>query len=232
MLELRGMDVEQSVGKAGLILRLRNTKVGQRRGQDEGVVVGDPLVRAVLRLLSQGLEAGDPLLGGQGHHWRYRWNAAIRALKLQRLDIRAYSLRRGGATWLFRKSGSFDRCLDRGRWGNSRNARLYIEDAAAMAASLRLTPEEDAVLEALAQKFFNWLRSYVDPESIHKSDHFSSAATATTLPCSLPPLAPGPSQSSIRKRPASCTVPAKPEVSPVSHERVNRALHRHFSSAK
>ena len=228
MLELRAMDVEQTVGKAGLILRLRGTKVGQRRGQDEGVVVDDPLVRACLRLLSADLEDGDLLLGALPHHWRHRWNAAIRALKLQRLDIRPYSLRRGGATWLFRKTGSFDRCLDRGRWGNSRNARLYIEDAAAMAASLRLDAAEESQLRALSERFFRWLALYVDAAVMRESEHFSSAATATVQPSPLLAIPDGPNSNTIRKRPAAAAKPSLPSASD-SSARVERALHRKFA---
>ena len=213
MLELRGADIEAAANKATLIVRLRNTKVGQRKGANEGVVVDDPLIRECLRLLSRDLEAGDRLIGCQEHHWRYRWNAAVRALGLSRLDVRAYSLRRGGATWLFRKSGSFDKCLDRGRWGNSRNARTYIEDAAAMAASLRLSDNEERSLEAFAQRLFNWLRLYIDDQSIRQSDHFSSAATATKSPSALPTeVATRPSAACRKKRPASDLAPKPPST--------------------
>ena len=226
MLELRGQDIEHTLGKAGLIVRLRGTKVGQRRGQDEGVVTDDPLIRAALRLLAQGLEPGDLLLQAQAHHWRHRWNAAIRALKLQRLDIRAYSLRRGGATWLFRKSGSFDRCLDRGRWGNSRNARQYIEDAAAMAASLCLNDTEDALLDCFAQCLFHWLRQSVDESAVRDSDHFSSAATSTRQLTTLPTPLEGPAAATLKKRPAAYKAPPSPQALKASHERVLRGLER------
>ena len=210
MLELRGMDVEVGTCVDGMVLRLRGTKVGQRRGEDEAVVVDDTLVRAALRLLAADLEPGDLLSGTQEHLWRYRWNAAVRALKLSRLDIRPYSRRRGGATWLFRKSGSFDRCLDRGRWGNSRNARTYIEDAAAMAAGLRLAPEDQQCVDSHGQSFFVWLKKFVDAAAIQRSDHFNSNASATTTPRSAVGLPATPSGALVRKRPAADRVPCAP----------------------
>ena len=227
MLELRNKDVESTVGRAGMVIRLRGTKVGQRRGIDESVVVEDSLIRAALRLLARDLELGDLLLGAREHHWRHRWNAAIRALKLQHLDVRAYSLRRGGATWLFRKTGSFDRCLDRGRWGNSRNARTYIEDAAAMAASLRLSDDETTTLDAYAQRLFNWLRQHVDAASIAQSDHHSSAASATRTPSALPISVPS-SPQAVKKRPASCVVPRPPSDGVSSLRRTEQGLLRVF----
>ena len=107
MLELRGMDVEVGTCIDGMVLRLRGIKVGQRRGEDEAVVVDDTLVRAALRLLAADLQPGDLLSGTQEHLWRYRWNAAVRALKLSRLDIRPYSPRRGGATWFVSQERKF-----------------------------------------------------------------------------------------------------------------------------
>ena len=130
--------------------------------------------------------------------------------------------------WLFRKTGSFDGCLDRGCWGNIRNARTYIEDAAAMAASLRLSESEEQTLEAFAQRFFNWLRKFVDAESISKSEHFSSAACATQVPAPLP--ADMPSSPQILQRPAACIAPSQPSVSDTILLRAELALKR--ASAK
>ena len=43
-------------------------------------------------------------------------------------NFRPYSLRRGGATWVFQTTGSMEMALLKGRWGSSRVARLYIAD--------------------------------------------------------------------------------------------------------
>ena len=227
MLELRNKDVESTAGRCGMVIRLRGTKVGQRRGIDESAVVEDSLVREALRLLAHGLELGDRLLCAQEHHWRYRWNAAIRVLKLQHLDVCAYSLRRGGATWLFRKTGSFDRCLDRGRWGNSRNARTYIEDAAAMAASLRLSASESATLDAFAARFFHWLSLHVDADSIAQSDHHTGTASSAQAQKPLPVSVPS-SPQAIKKRPASCVAPPPPSDTVKSLRRTEQGLQRVF----
>ena len=52
----------------------------------------------------------------------------------QRFDLlphkfRPYSLRRGGATWVFRVTGSMETALVKGRWWSHRVARIYIADA-------------------------------------------------------------------------------------------------------
>ena len=57
----------------------------------------------------------------------------MRLRPLGRLKIPAkftpYGLRRGGATGLFRRTGSFDTVCDRGRWGNVSACRIYVTTA-------------------------------------------------------------------------------------------------------
>ncbi|OLP94542.1 hypothetical protein AK812_SmicGene23459 [Symbiodinium microadriaticum] len=49
-----------------------------------------------------------------------------------------YSLRRGGATWDFLSYQSMERTLLRGRWASTSSARVYLQDAVATIAHLRL----------------------------------------------------------------------------------------------
>ena len=51
-----------------------------------------------------------------------------------------YSFKRGGASELFRRSGSFDVCVDQGRWADIPSARRYIETATAAQMIFELTP--------------------------------------------------------------------------------------------
>ena len=192
-LELRAGDSEATKARVGMVLKLRQTKVGRRRGADEFVVVDDSLVQAALQLLAQDCAPGDLLIVCLPHHWRYRWNSAVRELGLQFLDVRAYSLRRRGATRLFRRLGSFDQCLERGRWGNTRNARRYIEEAAAMSASLRLSDAELSALQAYAERLFNWLKQFIDPVAIQSSVHFFQRSHCHSAE---------PAASSLRERPS------------------------------
>ena len=53
----------------------------------------------------------------------------MRIINLLPHKFRPYSLRRGGATWVFRCSGSMETALIKGRWGSHRVARIYIADA-------------------------------------------------------------------------------------------------------
>ena len=62
-----------------------------------------------------------------------------------------YGLRRGGATGLFRRTGSFDTVCDRGRWGNVSACRIYVTTALQDAASEEFA-SHDNLWERWAQK--------------------------------------------------------------------------------
>ena len=51
-----------------------------------------------------------------------------------------YSFKRGGASDLFRRTGSFDICVDQGRWEHVNTARRYIESALAEQMIFELSP--------------------------------------------------------------------------------------------
>ena len=63
------------------------------------------------------------------------------ALSLDPDDYKPYSLRRGGATFLFQTRGDLLATIVRGRWANSPTARIYINEALALVtASAPLSP--------------------------------------------------------------------------------------------
>ena len=70
------------------------------------------------------------------------------ALGLQEIGFRMYSLRRGGATAFFRKTRSMEAALDRGRWGSSRVARVYLNDGLAREVEINLQPTTVEYLRA------------------------------------------------------------------------------------
>ena len=80
-------------------------------------------------------------------------------LDLQRFACRPYSLRRGGATTLFRATGSLDVVSVRGRWGNVLTARRYIDDGVATMASIAFSPWQVAQFAILGSELREWLRA-------------------------------------------------------------------------
>ena len=61
-----------------------------------------------------------------------------------------YSLRRGGATWDFLSYQSMERTLLRGRWASTSSARVYLQDAVATIAHLRLEEWQTSLVRQAA----------------------------------------------------------------------------------
>ena len=146
------------LGKDESVIVFSQTKRGQRLGIDEPVVVRDPSVLLVLRFLCTGLEAGDTLLQCNEKQLRSAYAHVSCCLDLQRFACRPYSLRRGGATTLFRATGSLDVVSVRGRWGNVLTARRYIDDGVATMASIAFSPWQVAQFSILGSELREWLR--------------------------------------------------------------------------
>jgi hypothetical protein len=122
-----------------MVIVLEDTKSGQRAGIVERVTVTDArLIKALDKYLAS-LEPGDTLLRRTPAQFRVCFQQCRDALKLDKA-VMPYSLRRGGATADFRHHGQIDKTADRGRWGNTKTARIYINTALAEQAAT-VSPE-------------------------------------------------------------------------------------------
>ena len=121
------------------ILKLHQTKTG--RSWDEYIRIEDARVLAILASLLPLLgsdEPTKPVWRGSGQLFRSSLQHIVAHFAVEHLQLRGYSLRRGGATDDFERFGSLERTLQRGRWQSSRVARLYLADGAARLTHLRL----------------------------------------------------------------------------------------------
>ena len=97
------------------VIALGLTKAGKRAGVQESVSVGhDTAFRYVQQWVA--LASPQQRLCPSPGRWRKLFKACIESLKLEPLELRPYSLRRGGATWWFCQHGSLDRVMTLGRW--------------------------------------------------------------------------------------------------------------------
>ena len=139
--ELLGIMAEHVVigpdGKG--ILALPWTKSGARRGAQEMVTIDDPLVGRALASL-QARRGRGPLLAGTPAQFRQLFDLAAREVGLEGLQLKPYSLRRGGATHDMAAHGDLARAIHRGRWSDARTARIYINDGLALLAQQVLGP--------------------------------------------------------------------------------------------
>ena len=70
-----------------------------------------------------------------------------------------YSFKRGGASDLFRRTGSFDICVDQGRWEHVNTARRYIESALAEQMIFELSPAWLRRMQQARAHLFEFARS-------------------------------------------------------------------------
>ena len=152
---MRWDDVVFNSSNQEAIVRLRDTKAGARQGVYEGVVVRDAPTLVALRSLCLKLKAGDQLLQLDERSFRKLWHRVVKRTERPGLR-RPYSLRRGGATWWFRATLSYDAVAERGRWSNVRTCRRYIEDAVAQLTSCRFTKQQDEQLKAVGERYRQW----------------------------------------------------------------------------
>ena len=146
------------LGEDEAVVVFTQTKRGQRLGIDEPVVVRDPSVLLVLRFLCADLEPGDSLLQCSERQMRTAFAHVAACLDLQQWACRPYSLRRGGATTLFRATGSLDVVSIRGRWGAVLTARRYIDDGVATMAAISFSAWQLHQFAVLGAELRAWLR--------------------------------------------------------------------------
>ncbi|CAK0793322.1 unnamed protein product, partial [Prorocentrum cordatum] len=123
------------------IVRISSSKTTAGKDCAEAVVVRSRMAVALLRIAVRGLGAGARLSWRTPSQLRGALRALARGLGLAG-PITRHSLRRGGASAFFVRSGSMEATLVAGRWASSATARLYIEGA--VADSVRAQPGSEA----------------------------------------------------------------------------------------
>jgi integrase len=137
---------------SSLVVRLLRTKSGQRHGAFEALTVHDPLVLRMWRRLRR----THPDLGAPGCYvypaktseFAARFAAALAHFNLSRLQLRVYSLRRGGATAFYKRTGSMDQTLERGRWATRPVGRIYINDGLGKMVEQLITSHDHSLLSS------------------------------------------------------------------------------------
>jgi hypothetical protein len=108
---------------------LSASKGQTRSGIKEMVTISDRVLVRWAKALKEMKRPGDLLMVGGSKALRRKFKTCVEDIGLQDQNLQLYSLRRGGATEVFRSSGSFHEVADRGRWKNLRTARIYVDSA-------------------------------------------------------------------------------------------------------
>ena len=139
MFTLRCSDILLSPDLRSGALSLQITKKGIR----DSVRITDCLIAKLChRRIASAETPHEPFIGCTPAQARTSLGLLLDFFNLSSFGFRWYSARRGGATADFRNHGLMERTLIRGRWENSRTARIYITDGISALINLQLTPRQ------------------------------------------------------------------------------------------
>lgn len=154
MVDLSTAKIAVDVARGRTLAALPGTKTSRRR--EETVCVTDDRVAA---LVSHVINLGfTSLWHSSARSFRDMLNEFLLFFSLDSFGFTAYSFRRGGASYAFSTGVAFDELLIRGRWQNSRTARLYLDTGRAALIQTRFTPPISRLLDRYAAK----LRTFCD----------------------------------------------------------------------
>ena len=123
------------------VIALGLTEAGKRAGVQESVSLGHDTVFRYVQHWTH-LTSPPHKLCPSPPRWRKLFKLCVSSLQLESLELRPYSLRRGGATWWFSQHGNLDRVMILGRWQAQKTARLYLNESRAILAEMQLGPLE------------------------------------------------------------------------------------------
>ena len=135
-MELRISDLTFERGGSAGAVSLAHTKSGQRNAASEALTINDPMVSQLWALACRerprGTHRENPVYEKGAKQFRENFRAALQRCEVDNLHYKPYSIRRGGATAFFRRTGNMPAAIERGRWATSKVARVYICDGYAM----------------------------------------------------------------------------------------------------
>lgn len=136
-----------------LMLMSFATKTSNRLGPGEHVVIREPgVLHLAATLLSLSPRRG--LIWQRSHQeFQSQFEKLVAFFGLESRGYRPCSLRRGGATHLYRQQTPMELILMKGRWRNSNSARLYISDGMTVLANLHRSRK--------TKKLFRWYRNFI-----------------------------------------------------------------------
>ena len=129
------------------VLNLGLTKGGQRRGVVEHVTLSDSYCMRLLALATAQSDRGDQICKRNSRSLARQFTHYINRLGLGNVGYKVYSLRRGGATYWFKRSGSMESTCERGRWQSARSARIYVNDGLLELLELELSPRQRVLVD-------------------------------------------------------------------------------------
>ena len=106
----------------------------------ESVLIRDELVISILTTLKAKLGPSDLFFQGSYRQTTALFRRFAASLGLNPARFTGHGFRRGGATYVFTTTQSYDRVQAAGRWACAKTARSYIDEALSEANDLQMSP--------------------------------------------------------------------------------------------
>ena len=151
LLAVQAKDITVRPGKPVAVFNLHETKVSKRRGTQEGVTISQPHLVQQIAAWKSAVSSTAYLIPIPCHAFRSAFREALKFCGLPD-TFKPYSLRRGGATHIFKMTGSYAQVCQAGRWASERTARMYISDS--VAASVEITVELSSKAQRIRDLFW------------------------------------------------------------------------------
>ena len=158
LLGLQAWQIHVTGAVSPAVISLGLTKSGKRQGAAESITISERSVLSFLWLWKRSVGPYE-FLTSKPHQWRSLFSECLTSLKLNQLGFRPYSLRRGGATFLFTKCGSLDRVLLAGRWTAVKTAKIYLNSGLAMLTDLQIPRALLSPFHSISRKWLSSLPS-------------------------------------------------------------------------
>ena len=120
------------------MLTLDDSKGAKRSEEVESVLIRDDLLAPLIAKLKKEKNGGDRLYEGTYRTLSQDIVQLGGELGLKHPHLTSHGVRRGGATWFFGETQSYDLTQEHGRWSSGKSAKAYINAATAEAGAASL----------------------------------------------------------------------------------------------
>lgn len=126
------------------------------QGNPQVLRVDDPLAVSLLRAFRPSEDSQALMWPFSLRQFHRTWKQLLRCVHLAPDSFSPYGIRRGGATYFFLSCGNLDTTVTRGRWANSRTAKIYIDDGALALAEMRWSHRQKSAVRKWAKRLGRW----------------------------------------------------------------------------
>ena len=121
--------------KDTMVITLEDTKGSKRSGEVESVLIKENTLVPAIAKLKKSMAAADRIYEGTYRTLSQDILQLADEIGLKHPNLTSHGIRRGGATWYFGKTRSYDLTQEHGRWSSVKAAKAYINAATAEAGA-------------------------------------------------------------------------------------------------